>query len=172
MRHDNRYTHSDEALRIAPAFPRLKRLFLHNGQATNESMHGLADLEELEMFYVWAATELTDASVTHLKKLKSIHLGNGNIGDDTLKALAGLPNLSSISLQGNHFTDAGLVHVADAHQLHNAWVGLSKGAITDTGLAHLAGLENLEELEVQQSQITAEGLNDFRKKLPSVRIVK
>lgn len=165
-RYDNVYKNSDEALRIAPAFPRLKRLYLHNGQATDESMACLADLKGLTTFFIWDATAITDAGAHHLaelENLESIHLSNSQTGDAALKALSKLPKLHRISMQQNAFTDAGLAHLADMKQLTSLWIGLGKGKITDAGVAHLADLENLEELDLQHSKITDAGLEHFKK---------
>lgn len=175
VRYDNDYVDTDEAMRIAPAFPRLKRLLLRKGQATDDSMACLADLEGLDKFYVWDATGLTDACAPHLghlKNLTSVHVSQGGIGDDTLKVLADLPKLQRMSLQGNAFTDAGLAHLARATQLRSAWIGMSTGTITDAGLQHLMDLKHLEQLEVQQSEVTEEGIATLKKKLPHLRIIK
>jgi Leucine-rich repeat (LRR) protein len=160
-RFDNRYTNSDEALRIAPAFPRLKRLYLHKGQATDESFACLAELKGLETLFVWDATEITNAGAKHLANLEnltSIHLGNSPVGDAALEALSKLPKLTRISMQQNTFTDTGLAHLAGMKQLRSLWIGMSKGVITDAGMAHLVGLENLGELDLQQSKVTDIGL--------------
>ena len=162
---DNSYVDSDEALRIAPAFRRLTRLFLHGGQATDESLAFLADLEGLDTFFIWDATAVTDAGAKHLSNLKnlvSIHLSGSSMGDAALEALAKLPKLTRMSLQKNAFTDDGLAHLADMQQLRSLWIGMSKGKITDAGLAHLAGLEDLHELDVQKSQITDAGLEHLK----------
>lgn len=165
-RYDNAYTGSDEALRIAPAFPRLKRLYLHKGQATDESLACLADLKGLTSFFIWDATAITDAGAHHLaelENLESIHLSNSQTGDAALKALSKLPKLHRISMQQNFITDAGLAHLADMKQLSSLWIGLGKGKITDAGIAHLADLESLEKLDLQKSQITDAGLEHFKK---------
>ena len=165
-RFDNRYTDTDEALRIAPAFPNLKRLYLHKGQATDESLACLEDLKGLETFFIWDAKAITDSGtmyLANLENLENIHLSNSPVGDAALEALAKLPKLRRISMQQNAFTDAGLAHLGDMQQLRSLWIGMSKGKITDAGLAHLAGLENLEELDVQQSQVTDAGLEHLKK---------
>lgn len=175
VRYDNDHDETDESLRIAPAFPKLKRLFLHKRQATDESMACLADLEGLEKLFVWDAIRLTDACAPHLghlKNLTEIHVSQSQIGDDALKVLSSLPKLEQMSLQGNAFTDAGVAHLAHATGLRSVWIGLSKGAITDAGLEHLAGLEQLEELELQQTEVTAEGVAELLRKRPNLRIIK
>lgn len=163
-RYDNSYGF-DEALRIAPAFPRLKKLYLHRLQATDESLACLAELKGLETFFIWDATDVTDAGamhLAHLENLQTIHLSDSQAGDGALKALAKLPKLTRISMQKNMITDEGLAHLAEMKQLQSLWVGISKGTITDEGLASLAGLENLTKLELQHSQITDAGLEHLK----------
>jgi hypothetical protein len=165
VRNDNNYTDSDEALRIAPAFPRLTRLYLHKRQATDESLKYLIDLKGLQTFFIWDATAITDVGarhLAHLENLENIHLGSSQMGDAALEALSRLPKLSRMSLQKNAFNDAGLAHLAEMRCLRALWIGMSKGKITDAGLAHLSGLEDLEELDVQQSQITDAGLEHLK----------
>jgi len=164
-RYDNRYTNSDEALRIAPAFPRLKQLYLCEGQATDESLACLVDLKGLQLFWIWNATAITDEGARHLanlENLENIQIHGSRIGDAALKALAKLPKLSRMYLQEDAFTDAGLAHLADMQQLRGLWIGVSQGKITDAGLAHLAGLKGLVELDVQHSQVTDAGLEHLR----------
>jgi hypothetical protein len=164
-RYDNAYTRSDEALRIAPAFPRLKRLFLHGEQASDEAMASLSELKGLEMFFIWSATAVTDEGarhLAHLENVENVHISGSRMGDAALEALSKLPKLTRMSLQQNAFTDSGLAHLADMQQLRSLWIGMSKGKITDAGLAHLAGLEALEQLDLQQSQITDAGLEHLK----------
>ena len=163
-RFSNSYTDSDEALRIAPAFPCLKRLYLNKGQATDESLACLADLTGLETFFIWDATAITDSGAKHLanlENLKTIHINHSLMGDAALEAISKLSKLTRISMQRNDFTDTGLAHLADMKQLRSLWIGMGKGTITDAGLVHLGGLDNLEDLELQNSQITDAGLEHF-----------
>lgn len=171
QRYDNKYTETDEALRAARGFPHLERLFLHKAQATDEAMENVEDLKELRMFFVWDAEKLSDAGIRHLAglaKLENVHLGNAGLGDGTLEVLSGLPNLKTMSLQGNAFTDDGLAHLARMEQLVSLWVGLGKGKITDAGLMHLQGLTNLQTLDVQRTAVTDKGVTELQRALPGL----
>jgi beta-lactamase regulating signal transducer with metallopeptidase domain/5-hydroxyisourate hydrolase-like protein (transthyretin family) len=103
---ENKSTDTDEALRAAKAFPRVKRLFLHKGQATDEALASVANLKDLEMLFLWDAHKVTDAGVKHLArltKLQVLHLENSQIGDGALELFARLPAIRELSLQRNPF---------------------------------------------------------------------
>jgi hypothetical protein len=160
-RYDNQYNNTDEALRIAPAFTRLKRLLLQQAQATDESMACLADLKGLERFFIWDAVQVTDAGAKHLANLvdlQYLHLSNSKSGDAILEAISKLPKLKQISMQGNIISDAGMVHLAEMKQITSIWIGMSKGKITEAGIGHLVGLQNLTELDLQNNDVTDAGL--------------
>src|SRR5262249_22783719 len=135
-RYDNDRTDTDEALRAVSAFPRLKRLFLHKGQATDDALRSLSQLGELEVLFVWDAGRITDTGIAHLAglaKLKDLHFNNGPLSDATLAVFGRLPELRKLSLQGNSFSDDGLKHLAALKQLRALWVGMNRRPITDAG---------------------------------------
>src|SRR5262249_9084249 len=142
-------------------FPRLKGLYLHKGQATDDGLRTLANLRQLEVLFVWDASHVTDAGVAHLAgltRLRDLHFSNGQLGDGSLAVFGRLPELRSLSLQGNAFSDDGLRHLAGLKQLRSLWVGLSRRRITDAGVRHLAGLTALQELELQKAQVGDAGV--------------
>jgi beta-lactamase regulating signal transducer with metallopeptidase domain/protocatechuate 3,4-dioxygenase beta subunit len=160
-RYDNKHTDMDEALRTMKAFPRLKRLFLCKGQATNEALASVADLKDLEVFFIWDAQKITDAGVKHLAgltKLQNVHINNSQIGDGALEVFARSPALKHLSLQGNAFSDEGLRHLEGMKQLRSLWIGMNREPITDTGVQHLAGLTLLEQLDLQKANLSDEGV--------------
>lgn len=160
VRYENKRTDTDEALRAVKAFPRLKRLALYKGQASDEALASVAGLKALEGLFIWDAEKITDAGVKHLAglpKLETIHISNGQLGDGALEVFAGLPALKHLSLQGNAFSDEGLKHLEDMKQLRSLWIGNNRKSITDAGVKHLAGLTMLEQLDLQGSRLSDEG---------------
>ncbi|MDB5313540.1 MAG: Regulatory sensor-transducer, BlaR1/MecR1 family [Gemmataceae bacterium] len=160
-RYDNKMIDTDEALRAVGSFPRLKRLFLKNRQATDDGLRALTGLGDLEVLMVWDAGRITDAGVGHLAgltKLQKVHFSNGKLGDDALAVFGRLPAIRELSLQGNSISDDGLKHLAGLKQLRSLWVGMSRRPITDAGARHLAGLTALEELDLQKAQLTDAGV--------------
>ncbi len=159
--YSNKRTDTDEGLRAVKAFPRLKRLFLCKGQASDEALVSVAELKDLEMLFIWDAHKITDAGMKHLAgqtKLQNISISNGQIGDGVLEIFARLPALKHLSLQGNAFSDDGLKHLENMKQLRSLWIGMNRKPITDAGIMHLAGLTMLEELDLQRSNLSDEGI--------------
>ena len=160
-RYDNPLNDTDEALRAVSGFPRLQRLFLKKGQASDDALQSVARLEALEELMIWDAHRVTDNGIKHLaglNKLRDLHVSNGQIGDGALAVFGRLPRLESLSLQGNSFSDEGLGALAGLKQLKSLWIGMNHRPITDAGVRHLGGLTTLEELDLQGSQIGDQGV--------------
>jgi hypothetical protein len=163
-RYDNSIINTDEALRSVGSFPRLKELYLHKGQATDDGFKTLSKLGDLEVLFVWDAGTITDAGIAHLaglKKLRNLHFNGGQLGGESLAVIARLPAIRQLSFQGNLVDDDALKHLANAKGLRTLWVGSSKRLITDAGARRLANLTSLEELELQGSDLTDAGVIAF-----------
>jgi beta-lactamase regulating signal transducer with metallopeptidase domain/5-hydroxyisourate hydrolase-like protein (transthyretin family) len=161
VRYDNGRNDTDEALRTVGAFPRLQKLFLYKGQATDEGLKSLASLKDLRILYIWDAEQIADAGTKNLANLihlEELHISNGQIGDPSLEVFSRLPRLGRLSLQGNAISDEGLKHLAGMKQLRTLWVGMSRRPITDAGATFLAGLTGLEELDLQGSRLSDAGV--------------
>ena len=157
----NNQTDTDEGLRVVSAFPRLQRLSLQKGQATDDALRSLAGLKDLEILMISDAEKVSDAGVKHLAgltKLNYLHIDHGRIGDESLKVFAQMPGLTHLTLQNNDFTDAGLEHLAKSKQLRSLWLGMNRTTLTDAGLQHLAGLTGLEQLDLQWASIGDRGV--------------
>jgi Leucine-rich repeat (LRR) protein len=153
----NDRTDTDEALRAVSAFPRLKRLFLTRGQASDEGLRTVAQLSDLEHLGVGEATNITDAGVQHLAglpKLTQISFSNGQLTDASLALFGRMPALTGLSLQGNAFSDEGLKQLAGLRHLQYLHLGMSRGRITDAGARQLAGLTKLEGLDLQNAELS------------------
>jgi beta-lactamase regulating signal transducer with metallopeptidase domain/protocatechuate 3,4-dioxygenase beta subunit len=160
IRRDNNQT-SDEALKHVAAFPRLKGLFLKEGQASDEGLSNVRGLTNLERVFMWDAARVTDkgaAELAALPNLQYIHLSNSQITDEAIRLWQRLPKLHGLSLQGNRFTDRGLEYAAQIPNLREFFVGNGETAITDAGLAYLAELPSLERLDLQRTGVTDAGL--------------
>jgi len=79
--------------------------------------------------------------------------------DASLKALAGLKNLSALYLFGSQVTDAGLKEVAAQKSLST--LSLYYTQVTDAGLKTLAGLKNLSALYLGGTEVTDTGLKEL-----------
>jgi hypothetical protein len=164
-RFNNKRTDTDEALRAVKAFPRLKRLALHKGQATDEALASVADLKDLEMLFILDAEKITDAGVKHLgglTKLQNVLINNSQVGDGALEVFARLPALKDLSLPGNAFSDEGLRHLEGMKQLRGLSIGKNRKPITDAGVQHLASLTILERLDLEGANLSDEGIMSFK----------
>ena len=160
-RYQNTRTDTDAALRAAGAFPHLKTLLLHKGQATDDGLKAVTGLRKLEVLMVWDAVSVSDVGVSHLEGLSSLrraHFSSGKLGDGALATFSRLPDLRELSLQGNAITDDGLKHLAGMTQLRHLWVGMSTRPITDAGVRHLAGLTAMESLDLQSARVSDAGV--------------
>ncbi len=173
LRYDNSMIDSDEALRSVSSFPRLKRLFLTKGQATDDGLRTLTGLSDLEVLFVWDASRITDAGISHLvglKKLRELGFSNAKLSDDAVAVFSRLPAIKELSLQGNSFSDDGLKHLAGLKQLRTLWVGMNRKPITDAGAKHLAGLAALEQLDLQGAKLSDMGVAAL-KNLKELRVL-
>ncbi|MEQ1906122.1 MAG: protein kinase [Pirellulaceae bacterium] len=129
---------------------------------------------------VLSQTNIDDASLVHVKRLKNLRLlylhtywGVGNVTDAGIENLKGLSELRSLEIYGTRTTDAGLAHLSGLSNLEYLAFGSieNKSEITDRGLAHLAGLSNLKHLRINATQITDSGLEQI-KKLPNLQVLQ
>ncbi|MCA9112307.1 MAG: hypothetical protein KDA52_20295 [Planctomycetaceae bacterium] len=136
-------------------------------------MRFVAELRSLEVFFAWDAHNLSDAGVQHLQGLQSlreIHINESKIGDGSLEVFGGLPNLEDLSIQQNHFTNAGLVHLTRLKHLRELWIGMNDVPYSDDAMLTLSQLATLEKLDLQSSVLTDAGIQHLAK-LQSLRVL-
>lgn len=97
-----------------------------------------------------------------------LNLGNTQVTDAGLAAVAGFTNLSRLHLEKTKVTDAGLTHLSDLKYL--SYLNLYGTAVSNAGLAHLETLNNLKSLYVWESNVTAAGADSLRSALPEVDV--
>jgi serine/threonine protein kinase len=122
-----------------------------------------------------------------IKSLRSLGLGEGSAGDDSLRPLASLTGLTALTMQGSEITDEGLKSLAPlkglaqlaldgrARNLHgtgfDALVGntalrslnLTGAGIDDDGARQIARLTGLESLNLADTWIGGTGLAELSK---------
>lgn len=107
--------------------------------------------------------EVTDADIAALAglpEIRSLDLEGARITDAGLGRLAGLTRLQALGLTGTRVTDDGLEHLKGMVDLKV--LVLSKTAVTGSGLRHLAGATRLEELYLFESGVTDSGLKNVK----------
>jgi hypothetical protein len=143
----------------------LKTLLMQRTQATDEGLKLIGQMTGLEDLCIWNPTSITDSGVAHLaglKNLKTIHIDSSPITDKSLVLLSTLPRIEELSLQDNHFSDAGFLHLKGENTLKQLTTGRGDFQVTDAGLAGLKNFQKLELLDLQNSQVTAGGLEHLK----------
>jgi hypothetical protein len=85
-------------------------------------------------------------------KASRVHIRKGwKGGDDGLRHLRRLPDVTWLSLEDSQVTDAGLVHVAALKNLQNIYFGHSR--VTGPGLVQIKQLKNLYHLSLRYMPI-------------------
>jgi hypothetical protein len=167
---------TDKAIVWLPDFPKLRVLLLQGNQIRDESMAHLAALRYLECLMMWDAHGISDNGIVHLQDLehlKYIHLSESKITDRSLEIFSRMPQLEGLSLQFNDFSDAGVSKLSDMRNLTALWVCGAKGhrnRITDASLDLLSQLPKLTSLGVQNTDVTASGVDKFKRELPGRQV--
>jgi Leucine-rich repeat (LRR) protein len=146
---------TDAELAVAANLSAVEELFLNDSRVFAGTSRASTDGPEHRL----EEQEVTDpglVSITSLKNLKVLHLGNTIIGDDGLRQLKKLTGLTDLGLRYTKTTDAGLAELAGLTSLKRLTLGGT--TIGDQGLLHLKGLKNLEMLGLRSTQVTDAGL--------------
>ena len=153
---------SDKCLEAIGKLTQIKKIFLKGGQATDETMKHVANLKQVEVFFVWDASKVSDKGLKHLsnyRKLKNVHLSNSKITEKGISYLSNSNDISKLSLQGNPFSNEIFNVASRFKKLESLWVGRGNNTIDDKGLTkYLPKLKNLKTLGIQTIQGTDEGL--------------
>lgn len=147
-------------------FHRLKTLVILGAiPVGDEELRHISKLTNLENLAIRSPRNITDEGIAYLKslpRLKKLHatyVGEGMLTDSSLRHLASLTGMESIALQGNEFTDEGLVCLRNLTGLKELYLGLGKTRFSDEAMIHLAELKNLEILDLQDTGVTDTGLS-------------
>ncbi|MEZ0486130.1 c-type cytochrome domain-containing protein [Fibrella aquatica] len=116
---------------------------------------------------------LTDAQVAGLVKLADqivwLKLGDTQITDAAMASIAKLKNLQKLHLERTQITDAGLKKLTGLMYLE--YLNLYGTAITDAGLTSLSDLKALRSVYVWQTKVTESGIAALKKALPNIEVV-
>ncbi|QEC52932.1 putative membrane protein [Anseongella ginsenosidimutans] len=117
-------------------------------------------------------TTFGDAETALLLPLKEqlvwLDLGNTEIGNEGLKNLASLENLTRLHLAHTNVGDQGLSFLAASKNL--GFLNLYDTQVTDQGLQHLKNLTALQEVHLYQTGVSAAGLQQLRDNRPELRV--
>jgi uncharacterized membrane protein/mono/diheme cytochrome c family protein len=116
---------------------------------------------------------LTDAQVAGLAKLTDqivwLKLSDTQITDAAMATIGKLKNLQKLHLERTRITDAGLRQLTGLTYLE--YLNLYGTGITDAGLTSLAGLKSLKTVYVWQTKTTEAGIAKLKQALPNVEVI-
>ncbi|HEV8072018.1 MAG TPA: protein kinase [Planctomycetaceae bacterium] len=125
--------------------------------------------------------------------LSSLDLSDTAIVDADLASLKGLIHLRRLVLDGAYIEGQGLIHLQELPELRDLRLGcpklvefflvelaglkkleklsLAKSHVSDEGARQLAQLKHLKELDLTETKVTAAGVHELQKSLPTCRIL-
>lgn len=186
----------DEGLKVIARLSRLRVLGLRATKVTDPGLQVLAPLTRLEELSV-ASNRLGDTAALAIsanhKHLRRLYFDNSDLGDVGAVALATLPNLQTLAINGTRVKDKGLAEIVKLRTLETLYLSFSDvtdnsaalltqcqslrtlnlfhTAITDRGLRSLGALPQLKELDLRGSdRISVEALVEFIKAHPKCSV--
>lgn len=143
-----------------------------NNQITDAGLENLRGLTLLDTL-ILENTQITGAGLDYLAgmtQLWQFQLPGAPLTDKGLEHLKSLTTVRTLSLNGTKITDAGLLHLQGFNQLGALW--LDDTRITDAGLEHLKTLTGLHVLTLRGTQVTDVGVQQLKKNVPGLSILR
>ena len=156
---------TQETAEVLQGLKNVSSLSLSLRAVSDDEMRWLGSLSNLGYLSIDESPTISNQGLAPLKslQLRSLSIGDCQIGDEGLAHLSGMQGLSSLNIGDNRITDAGLVHLKELSSL--TMLMLNSHKITDAGLAHLTELDRLRYLTLRKAKITGEcieSLKNFR----------
>lgn len=140
---------------------RAKRLVGLHVSSTMLSDRGLSavlsacPIANLQIHDAHGVTDEIAPLVAQHTEITELYLNGTSIGDDSTKAIEGMPNLWSFCANGTRITDAGLVQLGRMPKLR--LISLSSTKVRGHGLQHLSGLDGLN-IYLEDSRVCDDGV--------------
>lgn len=164
---------SDGDLEKLSRLKKLNQLHVSVSQLTGRGMKSLLELQELRILELQydGAQGTTIAELGKLPHLWSLIFKGPGFGDEDLEALSqGFQDrvVGTLDLRGTRVTDRGLRFVEKFSRL--TALNVIIGNVGDEGLKSLVAVKGLSRLSLARTKVTADGLEEFRRARPEVRI--
>ncbi len=171
---------TDEGIRVLASWPKLKTFAMfHPGKSfTGTGLAALAESHVFESLTVAGSTKFGDvgmAAVGKLKGLKGFRTWHTGVTVEGVKHLAGLPNLSSLTLgqclsyaPPTTLDDGVLPILAEIQSLES--LGLGEARLSFDALTKLKALPKLKRLSLDGIQITGGDSRALEKQLPGAQV--
>ena len=114
----------------------------------------LEDMRKLRRLSIGCGTQVTDAGVRSIGRLKNLDwltIEHARITDACMQDIARLPRLKHLDLRQNRITDRGL---AQLKGMKLEFLGLVTTKITDRGIDEIKDMTTLKRLEVVDTKVT------------------
>jgi len=141
----------------------LQEINLAYTNISDASLAHLVKLKGLRRLYLYGDTRVTDKGLEHLTNLKGLQwldLEKTAVADSGLEQLKSLNELQTLNLWGTTVTDAGLERLKGLKALND--LGLSDTKVSDAGLEHLRQLKGLKSLDLSFTRVTDAGLEHLK----------
>jgi hypothetical protein len=166
---------SDKLAQELSEWKNVKRLTLGWTKAlTDEGLRSVAKMTQLDSLGLQAAYGLTPDGMKHIAtmtNLRALNLWGTKIGEAGVENLKNLTNLRTLVLNTDSkapITPNALTALAGMKDLEV--LDLFDAKISDADLDALAKFTKLKQLDIRGTQITREGAEQLRKKLPQAKI--
>jgi prepilin-type N-terminal cleavage/methylation domain-containing protein len=162
----------DDLMMVLRTQSGIKTLQLGGNTMTDKSLESIADLTSLTELVLWWATEITDAGVAHLSRLRRLQLLDislSRVTDEGVRSLAMLPELEELGLQGK-FTDKSLLYLSRAGHLKSLRLHGGECEFGDEGLRHLEGLKDLRRLVLENAKVSEAAKERLLKAIPDLEL--
>src|SRR5262249_40852192 len=163
---------SGQALAQLAKAPNIKHLLLANTLVDDRYFAALEMFPKLETLDVSAGTNVSDAglkSIVKLKGLKVLGLRRSKITDAGLEKLAALSELEQLELDGVKITDGGVAKLAGLAKLRQ--IGLGNTQVTEGVTSTLAQMKQLKSINLSRTKISAESIKQLQAELPGCSII-
>ena len=158
---------SDAGLKHIAGLTKVNTLNLTGTQVTGDGIKSIIDLPLFQIAYKNCPDDVAVA-IADIPSVKILQLDGPSLTNAGVAALAELPDLRQLTLSGTQITDEGLATLANLKNL-NA-LDISNTSITDQGLAALGGLSSLNSVSLTGTQVTQAGVNKLQQLLPDTFI--
>jgi hypothetical protein len=143
--------------------------FAHLGKLTN--------LRKLTFWHLgWQKVEITGkgfAELARCPRLEAFGFAGSTVGDDGLKALAGVKSLRRVVCYHTRITDAGLAHLKELPDLREVHAGPQFSMrLGDAGLTTLCRIPTLERIEYGETILTHDGSLKQLRSLKALKALK
>lgn len=142
---------------IAPLLdlPNLKRLKLENTSVGDATVNELAERNQLELFYLIDADELTAEGVRRLgamTQLRNLRISGPAVDNKSVQSIFRLTSLAALTLQETAVTDQGIGSLEGLANLKE--LSLFKSPVTDEALEIIGKLPKLAKLRLRATKVT------------------